>query len=119
MQKHYYRSLLQIIIAKALWQISIITNRDPRIAMWQIIITKALLQIIITKALSQSILSPSYMVVLYYSEDPIHISALKTLLLARSPVFYAMFAGELAEKGENPVIEVNDIEPQAFREMLR
>ena len=59
------------------------------------------------------------MVVLYYSEDPIHISALKTLLLARSPVFHAMFTGELAEKTEKSVIEVNDIEPEAFREMLR
>ena len=55
----------------------------------------------------------------YFSEDPVHISALQTLLLARSPVFYAMFAGDLAEKTEKPVIEVNDIEPEAFREMLR
>ena len=59
------------------------------------------------------------MVALCYSEDPVHITALQTLLLARSPVFYAMFAGELAEKTEKPVIEVNDIEPEAFREMLR
>ena len=59
------------------------------------------------------------MVVLYFSEDPVHISALQTLLLARSPVFYTMFAGELSKKKDKPVIEVNDIEPEAFREMLR
>ena len=59
------------------------------------------------------------MIIHYFSEDLVHISALQTLLLARSPVFYAMFAGELAEKTEKPVIEVNDIEPEAFKEMLR
>ena len=48
-----------------------------------------------------------------------YITALQTLLLARSPVFAAMFAGDLAQEKERPLIEVDDVEPEAFKEMLR
>ena len=47
------------------------------------------------------------------------IPALQTLLLARSPVFAAMFKGDLAEKKDGPVIHINDVEPESFKEMLR
>ena len=36
--------------------------------------------------------------------------------MCRSPVFYAMFHGELAEKGD---VTVDDIDPEAFRQMLK
>ena len=49
----------------------------------------------------------------------IRIHALQTLLLARSPVFAAMFAGDLAEKTDRPVIHIDDVEPHSFKEMLR
>ena len=59
------------------------------------------------------------MLLLYYRQEPVYITALQTLLLARSPVFAAMFAGDLAQKKERPVTEVDDVEPEAFREMVR
>ena len=37
-------------------------------------------------------------------------------LICRSPVFNAMFLGELAEKGD---VKVDDIDPEAFRQMLK
>ena len=52
-------------------------------------------------------------------KEPVHIPALQTLLLARSPVFAAMFTGDLAEKTNKPVIHIDDVEPQSFKEMLR
>ena len=52
-------------------------------------------------------------------KEPVHIPAHQTLLLARSPVFAAMFTGGLAEKTERPVIHIDDVEPQSFKEMLR
>ena len=58
-------------------------------------------------------------VLLFYSQNPENITTLQTLLLARSPVFAAMFAGDLAQKKERPVIEVDDVDPDAFKEMLR
>ena len=45
------------------------------------------------------------------------IGAHKYILIARSPVFYAMFCGDLAEASSEPV-RVPDIEPLAFRQML-
>ena len=54
-----------------------------------------------------------------FRQEPLYLTALQTLLVARSPVFYAMFTGELAEKKERPVIEIDDIDPDAFKEMLR
>ena len=52
-------------------------------------------------------------------KEPVHVPALQTLLLARSPVFAAMFTGDLAEKNNRPVIQIDDIEPHGFKEMLR
>ena len=49
----------------------------------------------------------------------IHVKALKTLLLARSPVFCRMFSGHLADKTERVHIDINDVEPEAFKQMLR
>ena len=54
-----------------------------------------------------------------FSHDPVYVTALQTLLLARSPVFAAMFTGGLADKKERPVIEIPDVEPEAFKETLR
>ena len=48
-----------------------------------------------------------------------YVPALQTLLLARSPVFEAMFTGDLAEKKGKPVITIDDVEPGAFKEMLK
>ena len=48
-----------------------------------------------------------------------HVPALQTLLLARSPVFAAMFTGDLAEKTNSPLIHIDDVDPQSFKEMLR
>ena len=53
-----------------------------------------------------------------------HISAKKAdvvrahryMLISASPVFWAMLCGELREQGD---IIVPDVEPDAFREMLR
>ena len=49
-------------------------------------------------------------------EDKCRISAHKTILISRSPVFYAMFEGNLAEKGE---IVIPDIEQEVFTMFLR
>ena len=46
-----------------------------------------------------------------------HIKALKSLLVVRSSVFEKMFCGGLPEMMD--VIDVMDIEPEAFYEMLR
>jgi hypothetical protein len=48
----------------------------------------------------------------------VEIPALRLLLLARSPVFHAMFSGENWNVVKDPIY-VDDIEPDAFREMLR
>ncbi len=45
------------------------------------------------------------------------IGAHKFILIARSPVFFAMLCGDLAELNNEP-IRVPDIEPSAFRQML-
>ena len=42
----------------------------------------------------------------------------KAILAVRSPVFYAMFHQNLSEKNKN-VVDVPDIDPAAFKEMLR
>lgn len=42
----------------------------------------------------------------------------KAVLAARSPVFAAMFQHDLSEKKQNRV-EINDMEPEVLREMLR
>ena len=44
---------------------------------------------------------------------------MRFLLLARSPVFEAMFDGNFEEKTTDGNIEINDIEPGAFYEMIR
>ncbi|OWF54611.1 BTB/POZ domain-containing protein 6 [Mizuhopecten yessoensis] len=49
-------------------------------------------------------------------EDKYRISAHKTILISRSPVFYTMFEGNLAEKGE---IAIPDIEQEVFTMFLR
>ena len=46
------------------------------------------------------------------------IGAHKSYLISRSPVFFAMFCGDLSESGAGP-IRVPDIEPLAFKQMLR
>ena len=46
------------------------------------------------------------------------MKALRAHLLARSPVFEAMFTGELAEDRDGPPIKVDDIDPEAFRQLL-
>ena len=46
-----------------------------------------------------------------------YIKGHKTLLLARSGVFYSMFCGEMKEASDT--IVVKDVEPDAFNEMLR
>ena len=56
---------------------------------------------------------------LHCRKEPVHIPALQTLLLARSPVFAAMFTRDLAEKEDRPVIHIDDVEPHSFKEMLR
>ena len=45
------------------------------------------------------------------------IPAHQYVLISRSPVFFAMFCGELAEKGKQ--IRLEDVEVQAFTELLR
>lgn len=46
------------------------------------------------------------------------IKAHKYILISRSPVFYAMFCGQLAsESGDT--IRINDIDELAFKHMLR
>ncbi|XP_069101855.1 BTB/POZ domain-containing protein 6-like [Argopecten irradians] len=49
-------------------------------------------------------------------EEKTRIFAHKLVLLSRSPVFYAMFEGPMAEKGE---ITIPDISPEIFRIFLR
>ena len=56
---------------------------------------------------------------MFCRKEPVHVPALQTLLLARSPVFAAMFTGDLAEKKNRPVIHIDDVEPHIFKEMLR
>ena len=53
------------------------------------------------------------------SQKPVSISAHRLLIVARSPVFAAMFCGDLAEQTQNPVIAIDDVEPGAFKQMLR
>jgi hypothetical protein len=50
-------------------------------------------------------------------ERPVRLTALKAILVARSPVFEKMFCGPLAESQD--VIAVTDMEPPAFQELLR
>ena len=45
------------------------------------------------------------------------IPAHKYMLIARSPVFFAMFCGGLAQKDGS--IKIDDVESAAFRKMLR
>ncbi|XP_021342323.1 BTB/POZ domain-containing protein 6-like [Mizuhopecten yessoensis] len=49
-------------------------------------------------------------------ENKYRIPAHKTILISRSPVFYAMFEGNLAEKGE---VSILDIEQEVFTMFLR
>ena len=56
---------------------------------------------------------------MFCRKEPVHVPAHKTLLLARSPVFAAMFTGDLAEKTDRLVIHIDDVEPHSFKEMLR
>ena len=51
-----------------------------------------------------------------FSGKPEMIQSHKFMLISASPVFWSMFCGELNEKGD---IVVSDVEPQAFKEMLR
>ena len=47
------------------------------------------------------------------------ISAHKYMLMSRSPVFFAMFRGQMSEAAsDNGTIRVPDVEPDAFRHML-
>ena len=46
---------------------------------------------------------------------PINLFLCRYQLICRSPVFYAMLLGDLAETGN---IVVNDIDPAAFKQML-
>ena len=52
-----------------------------------------------------------------FRDEPVYICALKTVLISRSSVFEAMFTGKLADNRE--VIPVTDVEPEAFRQMIR
>ncbi len=45
------------------------------------------------------------------------ISAHKYTLISRSPVFFAMLCGELAETKDT--IHIIDVEPEAFRQVLQ
>ena len=47
------------------------------------------------------------------------VEAHKYVLMSRSPVFFAMFGGALAEGKDSKPIKVPDIEPEPFRQMLR
>ena len=47
------------------------------------------------------------------------MKALKTLLLARSPVFCAMFTGGLTDNRAAALINIDDVDPEAFNELLR
>ncbi|XP_021359847.1 BTB/POZ domain-containing protein 6-like [Mizuhopecten yessoensis] len=49
-------------------------------------------------------------------ENKYRIPAHKTILISRSPVFYAMFEGNLAEEGE---VSIPDIEQEVFTMFLR
>ncbi|XP_053373266.1 BTB/POZ domain-containing protein 6-like [Mercenaria mercenaria] len=51
------------------------------------------------------------------NEKKEEVKAHKFILVSRSPVFYAMFCGSLAES--NHTIQVPDIEPEIFRVLLR
>ena len=46
----------------------------------------------------------------------VRCKAHKYMLVSRSPVFYAMFCGEMTEQGD---IRVEDAKPEAFKELLR
>lgn len=39
------------------------------------------------------------------------------MLISRSPVFYAMFCGDMPEKGDIVISE--DVQPEAFQQMLK
>ena len=54
--------------------------------------------------------------VAHNEEKHVDIPAHKYMLISRSPVFYAMFCGELAE---SDTVRIEDIDPKAFKEMLR
>ena len=60
-----------------------------------------------------------YVLCSYYSRGSsvVVVRALKTLLFARSSVFFAMFCGEMADQRE--VIEITDVDPNAFKELIR
>ena len=50
-------------------------------------------------------------------KDEVHaFRAHKYMLISRSPVFYSMLCGDLAETGG---VTVTDVEPEVFRQMLR
>ena len=46
----------------------------------------------------------------------LHFLSFRYQLIARSPVFFAMLCGILAEKGE---ITIDDVDPDAFTQMLK
>ena len=47
----------------------------------------------------------------------VRLAAHKYVLLSRSPVFYAMFRGPLAERG--PDVQIYDVLPETFKLLLR
>ena len=52
-------------------------------------------------------------------DSAVEISAHKYMLMSRSPVFFAMFRGQMSEAAsDNGTIRVPDVEPDAFRHML-
>ena len=53
-------------------------------------------------------------------EEEVYIPALQTLLLARSPVFSAMFSGSMSNKKDDQlIIDLPDVEPDAFKQLIR
>ena len=54
-------------------------------------------------------------------EEVVNIPALRLLCLARSPVFYAMFNGQLAQDPDDRTYDIRDdhANPEAFKQMLR
>ena len=54
--------------------------------------------------------------IMFIDASPVRIEAHKYMLISASPVFRAMLCGEFPKQD---VIEVNDIDPEAFKQMLR
>jgi hypothetical protein len=54
-----------------------------------------------------------------FREKTEEVTALRLLLLARSPVFSSMFGGNFSEATDRTPIDVPDVDPEAFKASIR